>query len=70
MKKYYKFKIKHKKSCENISVESVRHVFEEDIIKFLPLRDKHGSRIVYIACGSKFEFINLIHNYKRLVNYY
>lgn len=53
MKKYYKFKIKHKKECENITVESVRHVFEENIIKFLPLRDQHGSRIVYLSCGSK-----------------
>lgn len=53
IKKYYKFKIKHKKVCENITVESVRHVFEENIIKFLPLRDQDGRRIVYIDCGSK-----------------
>lgn len=53
MQKYFKFRLKHKKICENITVESVRKVFEDDLIKYLPERDLDGRRILYLNCGSK-----------------
>jgi len=31
----------------------VKTVFEDDLIKYLPLRDKDGRRILYVHCGSK-----------------
>lgn len=54
LQKYFKFKLKHKKICENITVDSVRVVFEDDLIKYLPLRDLHGRRLLYLNCGSMF----------------
>lgn len=54
MQKQYKFKLKHKKVCENITVDSVENVFADDLIKYLPLRDLDGRRILYLNCGSKF----------------
>lgn len=53
MQKYFKFKTKHKKICHNITLDSVRNVFEDDLIKYLPLRDKDGRRILYIQSGKK-----------------
>lgn len=55
MQKYFKFKAKHKKVCENITVDSVRNVLEDDLIKYMPLRDKEGRRILYLQCGSEFK---------------
>ncbi|CRK99949.1 CLUMA_CG013246, isoform B [Clunio marinus] len=55
MQKYFKFKLKHKKVCENINVKSVSNVFTEDLIKYLPLRDINGRRILYLNCGKKWK---------------
>lgn len=61
LQKYFKFKLKHKKICENITVDSVRVVFEDDLIKYLPLRDLNGRRLLYLNCGSMFsKFIFII----------
>lgn len=54
MQKYFKFKIKHKKACEHITVENVATVFEDDLIKYFPLRDLDGRRILYLNLGSEF----------------
>lgn len=62
MQNYFKFKIKHKKACENITVESVATVFEDDLIKYFPLRDMEGRRILYLNLGSEF----LIFHFKEL----
>ncbi|CAG9801433.1 unnamed protein product [Chironomus riparius] len=51
MQKFFKFKEKHKKICENITVDSIRNVLEDDLLKYLPLRDKEGRRILYIHSG-------------------
>lgn len=58
MQKFFKFKEKHKKICENITVDSIRNVLEDDLLKYLPLRDKEGRRILYIHSGSKFIKLN------------
>jgi hypothetical protein len=44
MQKYFQFREKHRKICENITVESVQNVFEDDLIKYLPVRDLEGRR--------------------------
>jgi len=54
MQKFFKFKSKHSKICEDITVDSIRNVLEDDLLKYMPLRDKEGRRILYIHCGSKF----------------
>lgn len=53
MQKYFKFKIKHKKACENITVENVAKVFEDELIRYYPLRDINGCRILYLSLGSE-----------------
>lgn len=53
IQKYFKFSQKHKKVCDNITVDSVQNVFDDDLIKYLPLRDLEGRRILYLNCGSE-----------------
>jgi len=55
MQKYFKFRLKHKKVCERITVESVQTVFEDDLLKYLPLRSKDGQRILYLNAGKKWK---------------
>lgn len=52
LKKYYKFKIKYKKVCDTLMPESVRHVFEQELVSFQPRRDQHGRRILQLEAGS------------------
>ena len=54
MKKFYKFKIKHKKVCEDLLPTNSRFVFEQNLIHLQPRRDQNGSRILIIECGSKY----------------
>ncbi|KAG5668865.1 hypothetical protein PVAND_016785 [Polypedilum vanderplanki] len=49
--KYFKFQIKHKKVCENLTTESIRHVLEDDLIKYYSIRDKNGCRVLYVHGG-------------------
>ncbi|KAL7010842.1 hypothetical protein ACKWTF_013973 [Chironomus riparius] len=51
MQKFYKFKIKHKNIHENLTPLALRTVFEDDLVKYFPLRDKNGCRIIYIHTG-------------------
>ena len=53
MQKYFKFKLKHKKICDDLTPESVRTVFEDGLFKYCPLRDKEVRRILYIHGGSE-----------------
>lgn len=57
MQKYFKFKLKHKKICDDITVDNVSNVFEDDLIKYYPNRDLQGRRILYLNCGSKLTFV-------------
>lgn len=64
LQKYFKFKLKYKKYCEDLTVESARIVFEDQLVKYLPLRDVEGRRILYLSCGSK--LIKFEKNYRTL----
>ncbi|CAO1371767.1 unnamed protein product [Diamesa hyperborea] len=55
MQKYYKFKLKNKKITDDLTVDSVRHVFEQDLIKYLPGRDKNARRVLYFQCGKRWK---------------
>jgi hypothetical protein len=52
MQNTFKFKLKYKKIYENLTPESVRTVFEDGLIKYFPIRDNEGRRIVYVHFGS------------------
>lgn len=60
MKKYYKLKQKHPRLFEDLYPMSVRHVYEQDILTLLPLRDKKGSRMLLMEVGSK----KLVHSFR------
>lgn len=51
IQKFFKFKLKHKKACEMLTVDSVQVCFEDGLMKYLPLRDPEGRRIMYLHCG-------------------
>lgn len=53
IQKYYKFRLKYREVCDDLSVESVQNVFHQDMMKYLPMRDQNGCRIMYFQCGSK-----------------
>lgn len=57
IKRYYKFKLKHKNICDDLFPSSVRHVFEQQLIHFQPLRDQHGRRIMILEVGSEWKFV-------------
>lgn len=59
MQKYFQFKTKHKKICDNLTPESVKTVFEDGLLKYYPLRDKDGRRILCIHGGSKKYFFKV-----------
>lgn len=56
LQKFFKFNLKHKKVVGNLTVDSVRAVFEDGLLKYLPLRDPEGKRLMYVHCGRKCEF--------------
>lgn len=45
--------MKHKKSCQNLFPETVKHVFEQEVIKLQPRRDQNGARLIILEVGSK-----------------
>jgi len=51
MKKFYKLKAKHPKLFDDLWPSSCRHVYEENIIKLLPLRDRSGARVLLMEVG-------------------
>lgn len=58
IQKDFKFKSKHKEIFENITVESVRNVFEDGIFKYSPLCDKEGRRLLFVQCGSELAYFS------------
>lgn len=56
IKKYYKFKLKYKKVCDNLVPSSIKHVYEQEIISFLPQRDQDRRRILLVEVGSEFHW--------------
>ncbi|CAO1354997.1 unnamed protein product [Diamesa tonsa] len=53
IKKYYKFRLKHGNVCNDLTVESVQNIFHQDMMKYLPMRDQNGCRIMYFQCGKR-----------------
>lgn len=54
MKRYYKFKLKYPKYCENLTPAVAQLGFIHNVIKFQPVRDQHGRRILILEGGSKY----------------
>nr|XP_023027031.1 alpha-tocopherol transfer protein-like [Leptinotarsa decemlineata]XP_023027032.1 alpha-tocopherol transfer protein-like [Leptinotarsa decemlineata]XP_023027033.1 alpha-tocopherol transfer protein-like [Leptinotarsa decemlineata]XP_023027035.1 alpha-tocopherol transfer protein-like [Leptinotarsa decemlineata]XP_023027036.1 alpha-tocopherol transfer protein-like [Leptinotarsa decemlineata]XP_023027037.1 alpha-tocopherol transfer protein-like [Leptinotarsa decemlineata]XP_023027038.1 alpha-to len=53
IRKFYRFKIKHPKYSVNITPQSIRHVFDSEVYKLIPIRTTAGSRVLVINCGAK-----------------
>lgn len=70
IKKYYKFKVKHKKICDNLIPSDVRHVFDQGIIQFLPVRDQDRRRVLLLEVGSEYStWSTLKHSKNKLLCY-
>uniref|UniRef100_A0A336LMQ4 CSON012863 protein n=1 Tax=Culicoides sonorensis TaxID=179676 RepID=A0A336LMQ4_CULSO len=52
MNRYYKFKIKYPKYCDNVMPNTVKRPFEHNTVNFQPKRDQHGRRILILS-GAK-----------------
>lgn len=63
IKNYYKFRVKHKKIYEDLSPQSLKHVFDHDILHLQPQRDQFGRRIIILEIGSMFIFSILFHEF-------
>lgn len=55
MRNYYKFRLKHQKICKDLFPDSVKHVFEQEIIKLQPRRDQNGARLIILEVGSNYK---------------
>lgn len=54
MKRFYKFKLKYPKYGQDLMPSRVKHVFEEEVMVFMPTRLPTGSRIMLANLGSEF----------------
>lgn len=50
--RYFKLKAKYEKGFEDVLPATVRHAFEQGVIRLLPRRDQHGVRMLVVDCGS------------------
>lgn len=48
---FFKLKQKHANLYEDLYPNNVRHVFEQELVKLIPVRDRNGSRVLWIECG-------------------
>lgn len=55
MQRYYKFKTKYPKYCENLLPATGRLGFEHNIVNFQPRRDQHGRRILILKSGAAWD---------------
>lgn len=53
MKRFYKFKLKYPKYGQDLMPSRVKHVFEEEVMIFMPTRLPSGSRIMLANLGSE-----------------
>jgi hypothetical protein len=53
IKNYFNFKRKYKEYSRNVTLASVKKVYEKEIIQILPNRSKEGSRIAVLNIGSE-----------------
>lgn len=54
MKRFYKFKLKNPKYAHDLLPSKVNHVFEEEVMIFMPTRLPTGSRIMLANLGSEY----------------
>lgn len=54
LRKFYNFKVKYPKYGINITPQSIRHVYDNEVFEFLPTRTSEGGRILIINVGSKY----------------
>lgn len=52
MKKYYKFKLKNPNLALGVMPATVKHVFENEIISFFPVRTEKGCRVMHVRVGN------------------
>ncbi|XP_055298216.1 alpha-tocopherol transfer protein [Sitodiplosis mosellana] len=55
IKTFFKLKQKHPELYEDLYPNSVIHVYEQELVKLVPTRDRNGSRILVIQCGKKWK---------------
>lgn len=55
IQRYYRFKHKHPKQCDNLVPATVQHVYDEGLLYFQPLRDQNGCRILVLEVGKKWK---------------
>ncbi|XP_053697210.1 alpha-tocopherol transfer protein-like [Sabethes cyaneus] len=55
IQRYYRFKLKHPEICKDLLPATVKHVYEEGLVFFQPLRDQNGSRILVLEVGKKWK---------------
>lgn len=53
---FFKLKQKHSHLYEDLYPNNVAHVFEQELVRLVPMRNVDGSRTLVIQCGSKFVF--------------
>lgn len=49
---FYKIKASHGSIFEDLRPITVRHVYEQELVKLIPIRDIHGRRALWIEAGS------------------
>lgn len=54
IKNYFSFKRKYKDYAKNLTLATVKKVYEKEIIQILPNRSKEGSRIAVLNIGSEY----------------
>lgn len=55
---FFKLKQKHANLYEDLYPNNVRHVFEQELVKLIPVRDRNGSRVLWIECGRTQKWIS------------
>lgn len=51
---FYKIKASHGGIFEDLRPITVRHVYEQELVKLIPTRDNQGRRALWIETGSKY----------------
>lgn len=51
--RYYKFKVKYPKYCDNLMPATAKRPFEHNVVNYQPRRDQHGRRILILSGASK-----------------
>ncbi|GBP06051.1 Alpha-tocopherol transfer protein-like [Eumeta japonica] len=55
IKRYYAFKVKHKKQYDGLMPSKEQNIFKQNILTVLPNRDQYGRRVLVIELGKKWK---------------